>query len=473
MTDESGGEESGPETAPESDPTSESASGPDMDPASASGRVVTPILEPPAADGWVRSGAARGPDREVREAVRAIIEDVRSDGDAAVLEYTERLDGVERDELRVPDQACREALESLPDERRRALERARRNIRRVHEAQRRSEEPVSVEPGIEAWREFRPVHRVGVYAPGGGAPYPSSLLMSAVPARVAGCREIVACSPPGPDGTPPAPIRAAAALAGVDELFAAGGAQAVAAMALGTGSVPRVDKIFGPGSTWVNAAKLELFAEVEVDLPAGPSEVVVWGDEETRPDWAAAELLAQAEHGPDSLSVGVLPSREKAEAVREELADLLAELPRRNVAEASLGSSALLVAPDEARAAEWIDEIAPEHLAILRRDGRARASEVRSAGGVFVGPTTPVAAGDYAAGTNHVLPTGRRARGTGGLSLDDFGRWVQFQEITPEGLRALGPSIVELAEWEGFRAHADSVRVRLAEIGDGSAGGTA
>ncbi|MDP2497223.1 MAG: histidinol dehydrogenase [Candidatus Palauibacterales bacterium] len=435
-----------------------------------SGQGVTPILEPPAADEWVRSGVAGGPDREVRDTVRAIIEDVRRDGDEAVLEYTERLDGVEREALRVPQEACREALEALSDERREALERARRNIRRVHEAQRRSEEPVSVEPGVEAWREFRPIDRVGIYAPGGAAPYPSSLLMSAVPARVAGCREIVAFSPPGPDGSPPEAVRAAAALVGVDALFAAGGAQAVAAMAIGTGAVPRVDKIFGPGSTWVNAAKLELFAEVDVDLPAGPSEVVVWGDAETRPDWAAAELLAQAEHGPDSLSVGVLPSREKAGDVREELVGRLEELPRRSAAEASLGSSALLVAPDEARAVAWINEIAPEHLAILRRDGRSRASEVRSAGGVFVGPATPVAAGDYAAGTNHVLPTGRRARGTGGLSLDDFGRWVQFQEITPEGLRALGPSIVELAEWEGFRAHADSVRVRLDEFGDGRTG---
>lgn len=436
----------------------------------ASGRGVTPILEPPAAEAWIHSGGSGGPDREVRETVRAIIEDVRRDGDEAVLEYTGRLDGVERDRLRVPEEACREALDALPDGRREALERARRNIRRVHEAQRRSEEPVSVEPGVEAWREFRPIDRVGIYAPGGAAPYPSSLLMSAVPARVAGCREIVAFSPPGPDGAPAAAVRAAAALVGVDALFAAGGAQAVAAMALGTGSVRPVDKIFGPGSTWVNAAKMELFAEVEMDLPAGPSEVVVWGDGETRPDWAAAELLAQAEHGPDSLAVGVFPSRGKAADVRAELAGRLEKLPRRNAAEASLGSSALLVAPDEATAVEWINEIAPEHLAILRRDGRSRASEVRSAGGVFVGPATPVAAGDYAAGTNHVLPTGRRARGTGGLALDDFGRWVQFQEITPEGLRALGPTVVELAEWEGFRAHADSVRVRLGEIGGGDPG---
>ena len=424
---------------------------------------LIPILEPPAADEWARSGGSTGPDADVRDTVRAIVEDVRRDGDEAVLEYTERLDGVEPDALRVPEEECRRAWEELPADRREALERARRNIRRVHEAQRRSEEPVTVEPGVEAWREFRPIDRVGVYAPGGAAPYPSSLLMSAVPARVAGCREIVAFSPPGPDGSPPAAVRAAADLVGVDALFAAGGAQAVAAMALGTRSVPRVDKIFGPGSTWVNAAKLELYAEVDVDLPAGPSEVVVWGDDETRPDWAAAELLAQAEHGPDSLAVGIVPSREKAERVRDELADRLEDLPRREAAEASLGSSALLVARDEARAVDWVNEIAPEHLAVLRRDGRSRASEVRSAGAVFVGPTTPVAAGDYAAGTNHVLPTGRRARGTGGLSLDDFGRWVQFQEITPEGLQALGPTIVELAEWEGFRAHADSVRVRLGE----------
>lgn len=424
---------------------------------------LIPVLERPAADEWVAERSRPGPDPAARDAVRTIVEDVRRDGDEAVLEHTRRLDGVERDGLRVSEGRCRHALAALPDARREALERARRNVRRVHEAQRRSEWPVTVEPGVTAWREFRPIDRVGIYVPGGTAPYPSSLLMSAVPARVAGCREIVVCSPPGPGGPPPASVMATAALVGVDALFAAGGAQAVAAMGIGTRSVPAVDKVFGPGSAWVNAAKMELFAEVEVDLPAGPSEVVVWADEEAPPAWAAAELLAQAEHGPASLAVGILPSRSKARAVRRELGDRLEGLPRREAAEASLGSSALLVASGGGRPVEWINELAPEHLALLREDARARSAEVRNAGSVFVGSTSPVAAGDYATGTNHVLPTGRRARGTDGLSLDDFGRWVQFQEISGEGLRALGPPVAELAEWEGFRAHAESVRARLEE----------
>jgi histidinol dehydrogenase len=431
--------------------------------AEAPGGGVIPILDGDGAEAWLedRDRSRQAPDRERRDRVEGILREVRARGDEALRELSERLDGRCPRALRVPRERCRAALEALPSRRRRALERAVANVTRFHAAQRREEEPVEVEPGVRAWREFRPVERVGAYVPGGRGAYPSSLVMVAAPARAAGCGEILACSPPADDGWPAAGVMAAAALLEVDALYAVGGAQAVAALAWGTDTVRRADKIFGPGGAWVTAAKHAVSEVVAVDLPAGPSEVVAWADEGARPDWVAAELLAQAEHGPDSLCVGVVPDRASAEAVAAALRDDLRGAGRKELAEASLARSALLVADDDATALRWINLLAPEHLAILRRDARERAAEIRHAGSVFVGETSPVAAGDYAAGTNHVLPTAGRARGTSGLSLDDFGRWIQFQEITPEGLGSLGPAVEELARWEGFDAHAASIRRRL------------
>jgi histidinol dehydrogenase len=419
-----------------------------------------PVLREDDAAGWIRELEHRSPE-DAFEAAREIVDRVREEGDAALLRLTERYDGVRPDPVRVPPERCREALEQLPDPTREAMERAARNVRRFHAAQRRQEAPVEVEPGVTAWREFRPVDRVGIYAPGGQAPYPSSLLMSAVPARVAGCREVVATSPPGSDGLPAAPVMAAAAFLELDALYAVGGAQAVAALAYGTESVPAVDKIFGPGSRWVDAAKLAVFRDVAIDLPAGPSEVAVWADASADPELVAAELLAQAEHGSDSVAVAVLPEGELAGEVREALARRLRATPRRDVAAGSLADSALLVTDDPDRALEWVNALATEHLVVLREDAREALGGVRHAGSVFLGPHTPVAAGDYASGTNHVLPTRFRSRATGGLSLDDFGKWMQVQEMDESGLRSLGPAIVELAEWEGLSAHAESVLTRL------------
>lgn len=253
---------------------------------------------------------------------------------------------------------------------------------------------------------------------------------------------------------------AAAALVELDALYAVGGAQAVAAMALGTGTIPAVDKVIGPGGRWVNAAKLALVSRVAIDLPAGPSEVAVWADDSVPADLAAAELLAQAEHGPDSLAVGVVTDSSLAGRITSELRARLAATPRRAVARESLARSALLVARDDRRALSWVNRLAAEHLVLLREDAVTWVPDIRHAGSVFLGPHTPVTAGDYASGTNHILPTGGRARGTDGLSLDDFGRWVQFQKIDVRGLTALAPDVIELAEWEGFPAHAASVRLR-------------
>lgn len=432
-----------------------------------------PVLTEEAAETWVLArAAAHGPTLPIEEA-RGIVARVAAEGDAALLELTERLDGVRPASLRVPAGRIREAAGELDRARAAALETARRNLERVHAAQRRREEPVRVAPGVRAWREFRPIRRIGVYAPGGRAAYPSSLLMVAVPALVAGCEEIAVCSPPGPDGLPHASVLAAAGRLGLEEVYAVGGAQAVAALAHGTASVPRVDRVFGPGGAWVHAAKLAVVDAVAIDLPAGPSEVVVWADARTPAAWVAAELLAQAEHGPDSLCVGILPSEEAAALVAEELSGALERAARRRDAAASLADSALLVAADEARALGWIETLAPEHLALPRRDARRQAAAVRSAGSISVGPWTPVPAGDYAVGTNHVLPTGGRARSDGGLSLDHFGRWIQFQELEPAGLRSLAPVVETLAVWEGLPAHAEAVRARASETEEEDSEGVA
>lgn len=427
-----------------------------------------PLLEGRDAESWLeaREGTT---DPDVASAARQIVAAVRDEGDQALLRYTERFDGVRPEPLRIPAAELRAALEAVEPRRRAALDRARRNVERLHRAQRRTEDPVVVEAGVEAWRDFRPIRRVGIYVPGGRAAYPSSLVMTAVPARVAGCDEIAVCCPPGPDGRPPSSVMAAAALLGLEELYAVGGAQAIGALAHGTASVPAVDKIFGPGNVWVNAAKLAVVERVAIDLPAGPSEVVVWCDGSADPALAAAELLAQAEHAPDALCAAVVPERDLGSSLRRALGEQLRRTARREVAVRSLERGAILVAPRDAVALRWIDELAAEHLVVLRRDAVDAASRVRNAGSVFLGPWTPVAAGDYASGTNHVLPTGTRSRARGGLSTDDFGKWIQFQRLSREGLAALGPSVVELAEWEGLPAHGESVRLRLGPSGGSDA----
>lgn len=418
-----------------------------------------PLLEGEAAARWV--ARARDRSEEPSVAVGPILDRVRADGDAALFELTERFDGVRPVSLRVPASRCRRALDALPSARLDALERAASNLETFHRAQRRREAPVEVEPGVTAWREFRALDRVGLYVPGGRAAYPSSLLMTAVPARVAGCRELLVCSPPGPKGEPAEAVMAACALLEVDGLFAVGGAQAIGALAYGTDTVPAVDKVFGPGNAWVDAAKSAVAPRVAVDLPAGPSEVAVWMDGGADPGLAALELLAQAEHGPDSLAVAVVPDRAVADVVAGRLRERLPGEPRADSIRSSLARSALLVAPDRERACGWLNHLAPEHLVLLRADAEEVLAEVRHAGSVFLGPHSPVAAGDYASGTNHVLPTGGRARAADGLSLDDFGTWLQVQRLDARALASLGPTLIELAEWEGLPAHAASVRERL------------
>lgn len=430
-----------------------------------------PVLRDERAATWAAESGRTPRDERLQAAVREIIEQVRAGGDGALLDLAEQLDGGRPAAIRVAPERIRGALEQVSDERRKALTTARDNIQRFHSAQRLEEEAVEVVPGVRAWREFRPIDRIGIYAPGGRAAYPSSVLMAAVPARLAGVREIAVCCPAGSEGEPPLSVLAACGLAGVDEVYAIGGAHAIAALALGTETVPAVDKIFGPGGAWVNAAKLALFDEVATDLPAGPSEVTVWADSAAKPDWVAAELLAQAEHGPDSLVVAVLSDGGAANQEVDRFAASVVKRagarldtltgPPREAATASLARGAILIAPSDSTGARWVNDLAPEHLSIQRRDAGDVLGLVRHAGSVFVGGFAPVAAGDYCSGTNHVLPTGGRVRGASGLSVADFGRWMQVQRIDRDGLERLAPSIQTLAEWEGLPAHAASVRARF------------
>lgn len=432
-----------------------------------------PVLRAERAAMWAAESGRTPRDEGLQTAVRGIIEQVRAGGDGALLDLAEQLDGGRPATIRVAPERIRGALDRIGDERRKALMAARDNIERFHSAQRLQEEAVEVVPGVRAWREFRPIDRIGIYAPGGRAAYPSSVLMAAVPARLAGVKEIAVCCPAGAGGEPPVSVLAASELAGVEEVYALGGAHAIAALALGTETVPAVDKIFGPGGAWVNAAKLALFDEVAIDLPAGPSEVTVWADSEANPDWVAAELLAQAEHGPDSLVAAVLSDDGARDSEVDRLAaslvkragarlDALAGLPRESAA-SSLARGAILIAPSDSTGARWVNDLAPEHLSIQRRDAGDVLDLVRHAGSVFVGGFAPVAAGDYCSGTNHVLPTGGRVRGASGLSVADFGRWMQVQRIDRDGLERLAPSIQTLAEWEGLPAHAASVRARFGD----------
>jgi histidinol dehydrogenase len=363
------------------------------------------------------------------------------------------------DERQIAERASRVSAELLD-----ALKLAATNIEIVHRAQLRSESPIEPVPGVRVWRESRPIDSVGLYVPGGSAALPSTALMLAVPAEVAGCRRRVVATPPGPDGGPSVAVCAAAWLAGVRELYCAGGAQAIAAMAYGTESLPAVDKIFGPGNRYVAAAKQLVSVEPQgpaSDLQAGPSELLVIADEEASAEWVAADLLAQAEHDADAVVTLLSVSEALVRLVEEALERQLASLPREPIARKALDRSAAILVRSLPEAAGLADELAPEHLALHVAEPTLLAAKIRNAGAVFIGPHSPEAAGDYATGSNHTLPTGRAARHSSGLSVADFQRWVNFQAVDASGLAALGPAIITLARAEGLEAHARSVERRL------------
>jgi histidinol dehydrogenase len=407
----------------------------------------------------------------LQEQVRAIIAAVRTRGDAALLEFTKRFDGVELESLEAKDPEFAAAERSLSAQQRKALERAIDNVHRFHAAQ--VSDPISLEtsPGVVCERHYRAIDAVGLYVPAGVAPLPSAAVMLAVPARIAGCGTQVMCTPPRKDGTVDPAVLTVAKICGVERVFKIGGAQAIAAMAYGTESVPKVDKVFGPGNAWVTAAKLLVSNDPEgaaLDLPAGPSEVLVIADDSARPDFVAADLLAQAEHSGDAQVVLVTTSQALAEATVRELDAQMARLSRGRTLQESIQNSRLIVVDSLETAFELSNQYAPEHLIVQVVDARRWLPQVRNAGSVFLGPWTPETMGDYCSGTNHVLPTYGFARAYSGLSLTDFMKRMTVQELSADGLRDLGPTAIAIAELEGLDAHANAVQVRLAKLAAGS-----
>jgi histidinol dehydrogenase len=395
------------------------------------------------------------------EGVRRILGDVRSRGDEALEDMAERFDRVRLEQLEVPASRMTEALDALDPDVHRALERAADNIRRFHEAQMPTDVTLEVEPGVRITRRWTPLRSVGVYAPGGRAAYPSSVLMGVIPARAAGVERIVVCSPPGPSGAPPDEVLAACAVAGASRVFALGGAGAVAAMAFGTRTVPTVDAIVGPGNQWVTEAKRQVAGRVLIDSPAGPSEVLILADDGTDPRLAAHELLAQAEHDPEAACVLVSTSASLADAVGDALAELLSDAPRGVVAADALAASgALLVADSLDAAVAFAQSYAPEHLSVMTADPGAVASRISTAGTTFVGAWASVAFGDYMTGANHVLPTAGRACSFSGLSTQHYLRSYTVQEITAEGAASMAEDVALLAAGEGLPAHGAAALAR-------------
>ena len=391
----------------------------------------------------------------MRGDVAAIIARVRHEGDAALFAMAREFDHVELAALEVPRARCREAWDGLEPGLRSALQRAARNIETFHRAGAPSAFEIETEPGVRVGRRPDPLGCVGVYAPGGRAAYPSSVLMGAIPARAAGVRSVVLCSPPGPNGLPNATVLAAAECAGVDRVFAIGGAGAIAALAYGTTSVPRVDRVVGPGNAWVAEAKLQIAGACSIDSPAGPSELLVIADAHADPEAIARELLAQAEHDPEASVIAVVLSTAMAERIAAALERLLAEAPRRDVIVVSLANhGALLVADTLEAAIEFATQYAPEHLLLALLDPDAVLPRIRNAGTVFLGESSSVAFGDYATGANHTLPTGGLARSYSGLSTLDFVRWTTWQRVSPAAAARLAGDVERLALAEGLPAHA-------------------
>ena len=396
------------------------------------------------------------------ENVSTILKNVKANGDAAVLEYEEQFDKVKLTSLAVTEEEMKEAEAQVPIELKVAILLAQRNIYTFHKKQKFEGKKVETMEGVTCWQKAVGIEKVGLYIPGGTAPLFSTVLMLAVPAKIAGCKEIVLCTPPDKEGKINPAILYAAQVSGVSKIFKAGGVQAIGAMAYGTESVPKVYKIFGPGNQYVMAAKQQVaMHDVAIDMPAGPSEVMVIADETSNPAFVAADLLSQAEHGVDSQVVLVTTSEKFLGEVEYEVQHQLSRLPRWQIAEKSLENSKLILVKDMDEAIEMANEYAPEHLIIETKDYMDLAEKVVNAGSVFLGAYTPESAGDYASGTNHTLPTNGYAKAYSGVSLDSFIRKITFQEINREGIQNIGPAIEVMASNEHLDAHKNAVSVRL------------
>ncbi len=400
--------------------------------------------------------------QEVYPIVTKILANIKENGDKAVLEYEKQF-GADLKILKVTTTEINEAWNKADPEFVIALKQAIKNITMVSNSQlKTNEEKVETEIGIKVWREWRPIEKVGLYVPGGKAVYPSSLLMSAIPAQIAGCKEIIIVTPPNSEGKINEPILVAAKLLGLTNIYKTGGAQAIAALAYGTETIPKVYKIVGPGNSYVTAAKLLLFGEVSIDMPAGPSEIFILADENSDPKFIAADLLADCEHGEDSAGVLITTSKRIAELTMLEITKLLKTLPTASRAEASLQKNGLIAIVDSLEEAiDFTNEYAPEHLIIATENPLEIAEKIINAGSIFLGNYTCKGSGDYATGANHVLPTGQNAKSFSALSVDSFGKMIELQEVSKVGLSKIRQTIEKLSQVEGLPAHGYSATVRF------------
>ena len=397
--------------------------------------------------------------------VKSVLDDIRANGDKAVMAYEEKFDHVKLSSLAVSEAEIDEAMTLVSEDLFSSLRTAHHNIKAFHEAQRYEGIRVETAPGVTCWQKSVPIDKVGLYIPGGTAPLFSTVLMLATPAKIAGCKEIVLCTPPNREGKVNPAILAAARIAGVNKIFKAGGVQAIGAMAYGTESVPKVYKIFGPGNQYVMAAKQQVsLHDVAIDMPAGPSEVCVIADETSRPDFVAADLLSQAEHGIDSQVFLISTSEKMIEEVRKEIDIQLEQLPRKELASKTLENSTFVLVHDGQEAMDLSNAYAPEHLIITTANYQELAEKVVNAGSVFLGLYACESAGDYASGTNHTLPTHGYATAYSGVNLDSYNRKVTFQHLTEEGIRSIGHAVEVMAENEELMAHKNAMTLRVRAI---------
>jgi len=403
------------------------------------------------------------PANEIRTIVEDVLTNVRQNGDNALIDYAQKFDKVSLDKLYLDKAELAEIASAISEEQKAALQIAYNNIYKFHQTQVKTEDKVETMPGVTCWRELRAIEKVGLYIPGGSAVLPSTFLMLGIPARIAGCKEIVVCSPPQKNGKVNAFIAYVAELLGVDKIYLAGGAQAIGAMAYGTESIVKVDKIFGPGNQFVTKAKtiIQSTTTTAIDMPAGPSEVLVIADETATPEFIAADLLAQAEHGIDSQAILVTTSEQIAKATLIEVERQTAVLPRAEIVKQALNNSYVIITETLEQAMDFSNQYAPEHLILATDNWQELTEKIVNAGSVFLGNLTPESVGDYASGTNHTLPTSSYAKAYSGVSVDSFVKKITFQHITPEGICNIGPSVEILAELEGLHAHKNAVSVRM------------
>ncbi len=421
------------------------------------------VIEYPEKDIWAQ--LLLRPEMEqgsLRKRVKKILTKVKKGGDKALLKMIKEFDGVKIKKLLVSDKEIKEAIAIVPDDIKAAIQIAKNNISAFHSPQLQNEESIETMPGVKCWRKAVGIEKVGLYIPGGTAPLFSTVLMLGIPAKLAGCKEIILCTPPQKDGSIHPVILFAAQLTGVTKIFKAGGAQAIAAMAYGTETIPAVYKVFGPGNQFVTLAKQLIQSEnISIDMPAGPSEVCVLADDTARASFIAADLLSQAEHGADSQVLLVTTSKPLVEAVKIELDKQLDQLPRKKIVQKALANSKAIIMKNMEAAIELVNQYAAEHLIIACRNDEEIAERITNAGSVFLGDFSPESAGDYASGTNHTLPTNGFARSYSGVSTDSFVKKITYQKLSEQGLKNIGQTVETMARAEGLDAHANAVSIRM------------